>query len=419
MGNARSSLAGKASRRGKKVVLPERRSIPGVGINGRRLTEAALFAQNQELLRMQVQLEEACNRHAALYDFAPVGCVTFDSGGLITQCNLTFSRLLNRRVRGLKGTPFGALVVPGDISKFLAHLRDCKKRNAVTTTDLNLRTPAGCLPIQLVSARDPALGGHILTVINDMRTIRAAEAWAAEAHQLLVSRVKERTASLVSMNRALEQEILERHRLEREILQVTDREQRRLGEELHDDHCQRLTALAFMASAMASRIKKQVPDEAKDLKKIASHLNESARNARDIARGLHPVQLDSAGLASALEELSQSVDSGITCRLLVKREILVPDRTAALYLYRIAQEAVTNALKHSNCKSIEIHLNRNNEETILSISDDGCGLAKAPPKSSGMGFHLMEYRARSIGASLAIECVRPRGTRVSCFLPHK
>jgi PAS domain S-box-containing protein len=208
--------------------------------------------------------------------------------------------------------------------------------------------------------------------------------------------------------------------LEGEILEISDREQRRLGQDLHDSLCQHLAAVAFMARSMALRLKNHRVLEVDDVDKIAELINEGVTEARTIARGLHPVEMESAGLMTALGTLVNQKHWRVPCRLDADEEISVPDPTIALHLYRIAGEAVINAHKHAGAREIIVGLHGRKKSLELSITDDGKGVKETDiNKGSGMGFHIMEYRARSIGARLEIKPIKPHGTRVVCSLPRQ
>jgi PAS domain S-box-containing protein len=208
--------------------------------------------------------------------------------------------------------------------------------------------------------------------------------------------------------------------LEGEILEISDREQRRLGQDLHDSLCQHLAATAFMVRSMAMRLKNHRVLDVNDLERIAELINEGVTEARTIARGLHPVEMESTGLMTALQSLVDQKHWLVQCRFEADEEISIQDATVALHLYRIAREAVINANKHARAREITVELRARKKGIELSVTDDGKGVkASDMRKRTGLGFHIMEYRARSMGAQLLIERVQPRGTCVTCRLPRK
>jgi len=207
-------------------------------------------------------------------------------------------------------------------------------------------------------------------------------------------------------------------KLEREVLEVATLEQRRIGQELHDSLCQHLTAVAFMSRSMAERLRKHRVIDVEDIEKVAELINDGVTEARTIARGLHPVEMDPNGLADALQSLMQR-RSHLPYRLDMDEDLPIPDPDVALHLYRIASEAVINANKHACARELVLRMRSSPQQIELSVTDDGVGLGKNSGDGAGMGFHIMDYRARSIGARLEITPVKPHGTRVACYLPRQ
>jgi signal transduction histidine kinase len=213
-------------------------------------------------------------------------------------------------------------------------------------------------------------------------------------------------------------DITARKDLERRIAEVSDREQRRIGEDLHDGLCQQLVGVAFAARRLAARLSDLSLRETEDAAKLAGLLGESIAQARDVARGLYLVQLEADGLNSALEELAMQVRSrhAIACQFIDQSPTVTVDETIATCLFRIAQEAVNNALKHSRAGQITITLATDQGQIRLAIEDDGTGLPADYGSMGGLGLQIMNYRARMIGATLTL---RPRpggGTVVGCMV---
>ena len=145
-------------------------------------------------------------------------------------------------------------------------------------------------------------------------------------------------------------------------------------------------------------------------------INDGVTEARTIARGLHPVEMEPPGLVTALAALVKQPHWPVPCRLEADEEISVQDSTVALHLYRIAREAVINANKYARAREIVVRMRCSAKGIELSVTDDGVGIPADSSLGSGMGFQIMEYRARSIGARLEIKQVKPHGTRVSCYV---
>src|SRR5438477_12550813 len=172
----------------------------------------------------------------------------------------------------------------------------------------------------------------------------------------------ERTAELVSTNTELHNEMKRRQTLEREILEVTERERSRVGQDLHDGLCQELTATAFLLKSKGKALARKVPEGAKALQEAAETVNENAGRARDLARGLHPSELGAGGLLVALRELATRANERTPCRCECPRSLRVSDETIALTVYRVAQEAVNNALMHERASEIVIGLRQEDHE---------------------------------------------------------
>jgi signal transduction histidine kinase len=239
----------------------------------------------------------------------------------------------------------------------------------------------------------------------------------ANLNERLEYRVRERTAELSAANKQLENEIRRRKGLEGEILEISDREQQRLGQELHDGLCQHLTAVAFMARSIALRLKNHRVIDAADIEKIAQLVNDAASDTRNLSRALHRVDIDSAGFIRALEDLVDREIWRVPCRLEVKSSFHIGDDLAAAHLFRIAREAVINANKHAQAREIVIKLERVGKEMVLRVTDDGVGVSKERELRRGLGLHIMNYRAQLMGARLEIESAKRGGTCVSCYLP--
>lgn len=246
-----------------------------------------------------------------------------------------------------------------------------------------------------------------------------AEAALQKSKKLLEERVRERTHELRVINKELEGEIARRKGLEGEILEISDREQQRLGQELHDGLCQHLTAVAFMARSTALRLKNHRVIEVSDIEKIAELVNDAATDTRNLSRALHRVDIDSAGFLTALQDLVDREIWKTPCRLEIKPPFHIDDDAVASHLYRIAREAVINANKHARAREIVVALVCSRKGTVLTVTDNGVGLPNTQNSARGLGFHIMKYRARAIGGRLEIECPQKGGTRVACYLPDK
>jgi PAS domain S-box-containing protein len=214
-------------------------------------------------------------------------------------------------------------------------------------------------------------------------------------------------------------DISERKHLEKSILEISAREQRRIGQDLHDGLGQHLTGIAFMAKVQEQKLLEKSLPEAGDAAKIVGLVNEAIHKTRELARGLHPVVSESRGLMSALQRWAGEVEDlfGISCRLHCATPVLIHDDAVATHLYYVTREAVNNAIKHGVARQIAIHLSADGQQGSLTIRDDGCGIGDTVPGNKGMGLHLMNYRARMIGGSLEVHRVATGGTVVTCWFP--
>lgn len=206
--------------------------------------------------------------------------------------------------------------------------------------------------------------------------------------------------------------------LEREIINISEREQQRIGRDLHDGLGQYLVAVGMAADSLRDDMEKESAQGASQIGKIADLLHTAVVRVRDLSRGLSPVDRDEGGLEAALEELTASASrlSGIPCSFICDGPVSVPDNERAVHLYRIAQEGLNNAIKHAGAKIIVVALEACNGSLSLRISDDGTGMEPANPKGRGMGFNIMRYRARELGGTLEIQPNSPRGTVVVCSI---
>lgn len=238
--------------------------------------------------------------------------------------------------------------------------------------------------------------------------------WVLDAllavHRRLESDVRARTAEL-------QQSVAERDRLQREILEVAARERNAFGRELHDELGQHFVATAFAAQVLAKTL-----DEAHGADKaraIAGWIEDGVAKTRKLARGLLLAHIEPQRLPQELEELALSVSrSGVPCRAVCEGPPVAVSADDCAQLFRIAQEAVGNALRHAAANKIDIRLATDAQGLTLAVEDDGGGLPPGATAGTGMGLRIMEHRARLIGGTFALTSVPGRGTCVTCRLSY-
>lgn len=230
----------------------------------------------------------------------------------------------------------------------------------------------------------------------------------------LEARVAQRAAALTA-------EIANRERLQRELLEVSEREQRRFGQDLHDGLCQHLAATAIAGQVLSEKLVARNPGEARDARQVVDLIEQGIILSHQLAKGLHPVDMDAAGLMQALQEFAANTGElhKVSCRFECDSPVLIHDPNTAGHMFRIAQEAVRNSIKHSGARNIVIRLDTLDEGLLLSVEDDGSGIAQhaVPQAGSGMGLRIMAHRSRMIGAIFELHGGAQGGTIVSCLLP--
>ena len=211
-------------------------------------------------------------------------------------------------------------------------------------------------------------------------------------------------------------DVTEAKRLERTILEISGREQRRIGQDLHDGLGQHLTGVAFMSKVLEQKLREKSLAEAADAAKIVVLVNQAIDKTRELSHGLLTVLSDAPGLMSALERLALQVEDlfQVACIFECADPVLIRESDVATHLYHIAQEAVNNALKHGRPQRVVIRLT-GGDEPSLTIEDDGIGLGGwSAPENPGMGLLIMTYRAKMIGGALQLQPGATGGTVVCC-----
>lgn len=247
-----------------------------------------------------------------------------------------------------------------------------------------------------------------------------------KSHAQLERRVQERTAELARINEGLKQEMAERRRLEGELLQAEEQQQRAFGMELHDGLGQQLTSIAFLGASLRQRLEEQAHPQAEAAKRVVDLVNQASEMTRALARGLYPGSLESHGLPAALQQLAESnrMANGISCYVHAAPLADPIDPLLAINLYRSAQEAVSNAIRHGKAKHVRIELVLVDGHYRLTVNDDGRGFpavqetgSEERNRSFGMGLRNLRYRSNLIGGSIRVDSQPEGGTTVTVIYP--
>ena len=221
--------------------------------------------------------------------------------------------------------------------------------------------------------------------------------------------------------RGIDRDITRHKRLEKKILEISGREQRRIGQDLHDGLGQDLTGIAFLSKVLEQKLASNRIPEAAAAAEIRKLVNQAITQTRDLARILFPVKLEEYGLDSALRELVSRIENqfNISCTVRCNKPPLISDNSTATHIYRIAQEAINNAIRHGKAKNILMSLTSTNEKTSLMIKDDGLGIPEKIENDKGMGMQIMNYRSKMINGSLSIGRHDSGGTIITCSFPNR
>jgi PAS domain S-box-containing protein len=272
------------------------------------------------------------------------------------------------------------------------------------------------IPLELVESLE-RLGMQLGTAIQRVR----AEERVRAANEALETRVTQRTAELEKANRKLHEEMYQRQNLERGILDIATREQRRIGEELHDGLGQELTGLSYLATSLHRKLRAGSLVGEESAAELAQGIPRILGQIQSVVKGLSPLQGGAEELVPALEALVANIEerTDIACTFKSKLATSVGNHDVAVQLFRIAQEAVNNAVKHAESQRIDVTIRSDPRELLLEVHDNGRGMPAEATKTSGSGLHNMRHRARVIGGSLDIRQKSGGGTLVACSIPWK
>jgi len=333
---------------------------------------------NEEVLRSQALAIEVMHE----------GVVLSDSGGVIRMTNPAFDRMFGFGAGSLIGKHLSQLPCDPPLDRRIAEFADeaTARAGAPLVSELTVR-----------GARDGDAGLFIEAAITSL-VLRGERFWLT-----------------------MLQDATTRRLLEREVLEASNREQQRIGNDLHDGLGQELTGIALLLRGLENRAEREAPALSASIEEVALLVNDAIFTTRALARGLSPVTFDRGGLALALEELARRLSAMFHINVRCEADDSVErglESVNALHLYRIAQEAVTNAAQHGSAGQVMIDLRADGERGLLRIEDNGHGFNTAVQQSKGLGLRIMHYRAQMMAGSLRIESARSQGTTVSCWFPR-
>jgi signal transduction histidine kinase len=252
------------------------------------------------------------------------------------------------------------------------------------------------------------------------RTLESGNPQVYEQHTSLKGRGRDYEVRMVVCREnevlCIVRDMTRRKQLEREILEISNREQRRIGQDLHDSLCQHLAGIGFMGKVLERKIASEAPLKQEDVSEIVNLIDQAITLTKGYARGLNPVELPADGLMFALDKLAENVRKlfGVSCEFVCDEPIYLHDNEMANHLYRIVQEAISNAIKHGKAGRIVISLKRSGPSCLLTVSDNGIGIRKARSTGKGMGLNIMRYRASMFGATVDMRCREQGGTDMVC-----
>jgi len=331
--------------------------------------------------------EEVLRSQALAIEVMREGIVLSDSGGVIRMTNPAFDRM------------FG-IVAGSSIGKHLDQLPchpPLDRRIAESADEAAAR--AGAPLVSELTVRGANEGDSVLFVEAAITSL------VLRGERFSLTMLQDATA---------------RRQLEREVLEASNREQQRIGNDLHDGLGQELTGIALLLRGLENRAEREAPALSPSIEEVALLVNDAIFTARALARGLTPVTFDRGGLAMALEELARRLSAmfHIDVRCSADHTLDRLESVNALHLYRIAQEAVTNAAQHGHANHVQIQLSCDGDRGLLYIEDNGSGFNPSMHQSKGLGLRIMHYRAQMMAGSLRIESARARGTIVRCWFPR-
>ena len=378
-----------------------------------------------KIARDITEQKRAERRFQDLLEAAPDALVIADREGCIRWVNAQAERLFGYERGELVGGPVGRLVSSGERRRYARHREQCCEEPHETRAHRGLefrarRRDGSTFPMEVnLSQLESGEGTLVISDICDITERKRVEQMIRQMNAELERRVEQRTLELEVANAGLRGMIATRKKLEQEILRISEREQQRIGQDLHDDLGQQLAGAWMMSNVLERDLADRRAPEVAAAGRISQLLENALAKTRSLARGLHPVAAEQGGLGRALGELTERMAGlfQIRCDFHCPRPVAAGVGAEATHLYRITQEAVSNAVKHGQARHIQVHLGTVRGRLVLRVCDDGKGIGRTPPGGGqGMGLRIMQYRADVMNAELKIENQPKGGTCVKCTL---
>jgi len=411
------------TKRNGEISLVHLISWPAVSVmRGGALLYQTAIVDFTDLKHAEEALRQSEERMRAIVEQATVGIARTDRQSRLLFVNKPFCAMLGYQESELIGQPIRMFTHEQEVARTAALFgRLIRQGRPYELEKRYVRKDGSIIWVNVSASPVRDLQGKVqsaVAVVVDITARKKAETELRRSKEMLETLVQQRTQALRAANTELKSEIERRKGLEGEILAVSDREQQRLGRELHDGLCQELTAVSLMAQSAALRLKQHRVVEVEDLETIAALIKNSVIDARNIARDLHKEEMNAAYFLRALHDLTERKIWSTPCRLKIATQFEIESDTVASELYRILREALVNVTKHARATEMSLEVCRKRNELIFSVTDNGIGLGARVQDGSGLGFHIMNYRAKSIGGRLEVKSLKSGGTRVSVHLPN-
>jgi len=347
-----------------------------------------MFYTYQRAQRDQARTEEARSRLAAIVQSSDDAIYSETFDGVITSWNRGAQQLFGYSETEAIGR-VSAKLIPAELP--------AEEREIIAKFSQGI--PAGENSLESIRSRKDGCTIHVSQAISPVEDARGRQVGVS-----IIAR-----------------DISVRKNLERELLEITGREQQRIGRELHDSLGQELTGVSYLAKSLAQKLIAAGSPLGETAQTIITGIQQALREVRSAVQGLVPVEVDASGFMVALEKLCADTQSrcGIDCRIESSEPVQIDDNLVATHLYRIIQEAINNAVKHAQAGRIVVRPESRDGTLAVTVEDDGVGIANPGAQNGGMGLGIMRYRAGVINAALDVRTTDGKGTAVICLVKNK